>query len=74
MPVRQKILALRVPISNRPSGADCGVFSLTGLRVPLSSNATTTSHGLYKLESVVIVDLRMLAMYFYFLINHIELS
>ena len=43
-------------------------------RVPLSSNATTTSHGLYKLENVVIVDLRMLAMYFYFLINHIELS
>ena len=43
-------------------------------RVPLSSNATTTSHGLYKLEIVVIVDLRMLAMYFYFLINHIELS
>ncbi len=43
-------------------------------RVPLSSNATTTSHGLYKLEMVVIVDLRMLAMYFYFLINHIELS
>ena len=42
--------------------------------MPLSSNATTTSHGLYKLESVVIVDLRMLAMYFYFLINHIELS
>jgi hypothetical protein len=33
-------------------------------RVPLSSNATTTGHGLYKLEMVVIVDLRMLAMYF----------
>ena len=30
--VRQKILALRVPISNRPSGADCGVFSLIGLK------------------------------------------
>ena len=42
--------------------------------MPLSSNGTTTSHGLYKLEIVVIVDLRMLAMYFYFLINHIELS
>jgi hypothetical protein len=43
-------------------------------RVPLSSNAATTSCGLYKPEMVVIVDLRMLASYFYFLINHIELS
>jgi hypothetical protein len=32
--------------------------------VPLSSNATTTSYGLYKLEEmVVIVDLRMLVRY-----------
>ena len=43
-------------------------------RVPLSSSATPTSHGLYKLEMVVIVDLRMLVSYLYFLINHIELS
>jgi hypothetical protein len=41
-------------------------------RVPLSSNATTTGHGLYKLEMVVIVDSRMLVLYFYFLINHIQ--
>jgi hypothetical protein len=42
--------------------------------VPLSSYATTTSYGLYKLEMAVIIDLRMLVSYFYFLINHIELS
>ena len=35
-------------------------------------NATTASHGLYKLEIVVIADSRMLALYLYFLINHIQ--
>jgi hypothetical protein len=43
-------------------------------RVPLSSNATTTGHGLCKLEMVVIVDSRMLVLYFYFLINHIQFN
>ena len=42
--------------------------------MPLSSNATTASHGLYKLEIVVIADSRMLALYLYFLINHIQFS
>ena len=60
---------LRLP--NDSVGREC---RSSASRVPLSSNATTTSHGLYKLKIVVIVDLRMLAMYFYFLINHIELS
>jgi hypothetical protein len=32
-------------------------------RVPLSSNVTTASHGLYKLEIVVIADSRMLVVY-----------
>ena len=38
----------------------------------MSSNATIASHGLYKLEIVVIADSRMLALYLYFLINHIQ--
>jgi hypothetical protein len=32
--------------------------------VALSSNGTTTSHGLYKLDIVVIVDFRVLDLYF----------
>jgi hypothetical protein len=43
-------------------------------RVTLSSNGTTTSHGLYKLEIVVIVDSRVLDLYLYSLINNIQFS
>jgi hypothetical protein len=42
-------------------------------RVALSSNETTTSHGLYKLVIVVIVDFRVLGLYFYSLTNNIQL-
>ena len=43
-------------------------------RVMLSSNGTTTSHGLHKLEIVVIVDSRVLDLCLYYLINNIQFS
>jgi hypothetical protein len=57
-----------------PGGVLGGAGWLGWANQRVGANAATTSHGLYKLEMVVIVDLRMLVLYFYFLINHIELS